>query len=293
MEAEFVTAIIVGCLASIAMNLGKGVQKMKVKVWLAAKDGILKLLAPENRGDFGIWSVGMLMTAGAGLLFTVALGMTDKSSIISSLNGVGLIALAIFSAMVLKEKVGLREGFSILLILSGTALVQYFNVSSGVEQEFSQKALFGCVGIAMAAFTVLVVITRVFKRGTALVYSAIAGTFLAIMMILFDIANVHGGPGLGKFLNLFFLVGFFMGNGAFLFTNLAFFHGTATMIVPTVNSFMILMPMVLEYYIFGVMLKPVQYAGVLVIVGGVILLTTGQSMAGQEAPDTAAEPAGA
>ena len=272
MDPKLVMDIALGCLASISMNLGKGIQKMKVVVWKTWP----RVLAPENRRNFLIWCVGMLMTTVAGILFTKALKQAQPS-IIASLNGVGLIALAVFSSIVLREKVGGREWGAIGLIIVGTLVVQSLQKKTGGDMAFTMSALLWVLGLSIASFTAIVLVTKVVNKGRAFIYAMIAGTFLALMFIFFKIANVEKGPGpLGEFLTIYFLVGFLCGNGAFVFTNLAFFHGSATMIVPTVNSFMILMPIIYEYFVFGAMMKPVQYAGVGVIVAGVVILTTGQ-----------------
>jgi len=271
MDSNFITALIMGCCATISMNLGKGIQKMKVVVWKTWP----RVLAPENRNNFLIWCAGMMMTAGAGILFTEALNKTDKSSIIASLNGIGLIALAFFSMSVLKEKVGGREWGAIGLIIIGTAVVQYFNAPNALGQDYEPSSLIVTLGVCIGVFAVMVIGTRILNKGRAFVFAAIAGTFLGLMVILFDIAGVVGGDGMGKYLNFYWLTGFMCGNGAFVFTNMAFFSGSATMVVPTVNSFMIIMPMLFEYLIFGVSLRPIQYAGAAVIVAGVVILTTG------------------
>lgn len=273
MENGLIIALLVGCSASIVMNVGKGIQKLKVQVLKKGK----KVLSPENRRDFLIWCVGMTMTAGAGLLFTKALDMTDKPSVVSSLNGIGLIALSIFSLFVLKEKVGLREWGAVLMIIIGTAIFQLFNTAGG-EQHYTLRTLLLSFVACIVVYAALVVITTKIKKGQAFVFAAIAGTFLAYMVIMFDIASVSaGGKG---FINIlmtpYFITGFFMGNGAFVFTNLAFFHGSGIVIVPTVNSFLIVVPMILEVFIFGVILAPIQVLGVVFIVAGVILLTTGK-----------------
>lgn len=280
MDSKLIAEIALGCLASVSMNLGKGIQKMKVVVWKTWP----RILAPENRRNFLIWCVGMLMTTVAGVLFTKALKQAQPS-IIASLNGVGLIALAFFSFFVLKEKVGGREWGAIGLIIIGTIVVQSLQKAPGGSMKFTMAALLWVLGMSVASFAVIVVITKVVNKGRAFIYAMIAGTFLALMFIFFKIANVEKGPGpLGEFLTIYFLIGFFCGNGAFLFTNLAFFHGSATMIVPTVNSFMILMPIIYEYLVFNVMLKPVQYVGVCIIVAGVVILTTGQGHRSEPAP---------
>ena len=162
------------------------------------------------------------------------------------------------------------------MIIAGTFIVQSMNKGGDQQHQFTLLSLLWMMGICAGIFVVLVFLTKALNKGRAFVYASIAGTFLALMVIFFKVANVEAGDGaLGKFLNIYFLIGFLNGNGAFVFTNLAFFHGTATMIVPTVNSFLIIMPMIMEIFIFRVMLQPVQYLGAAVIVLGVILLTTG------------------
>ena len=283
MDRLFIVALIMGCCATISMNLGKGIQKMKIVVWKTWP----RVLAKENRRDFLIWCLGMFMTAGAGVLFTEALNKTDKSSIIASLNGVGLIALAIFSFTVLKEKVGPREWGAIACIIVGTAVVQYFNKKTGVEQKFESNYLLFTLGACVAAFVVLVLMTKIANKGRAYVFAAIAGTCLGLMVIFFDIAGVVGGAGAGKYLTIYWLIGFMCGNCAFVFTNLAFFSGSATMVVPTVNSFMIIMPMIFEIFIFRVSLQPIQYLGAAIIVAGVIILTTGEGHVQELQPQAA------
>ena len=44
-------------------------------------------------------------------------------------------------------------------------------------------------------------------------------------------------------------------------------------VVPTINSFVILSPLIMEYFTFGIFLQPIQYLGIAATVGGVILLT--------------------
>lgn len=273
MENGLIIALLVGCSASIVMNLGKGIQKMKVQVLKKGK----KILSPENRKDFLIWCIGMTMTGGAGLLFTKALDMTDKPSVVSSLNGIGLIALSIFSLFVLKEKVGPREWGAVFMIIIGTGVFQYFNTASG-EQHYTLSTLLISFLLCTVVAVALIMFTTKIQKGRAFVFAAIAGTFLAYMVIMFDIASVSAsGKGFVHILMTpYFIIGFFLGNGAFVFTNMAFFYGSGIVIVPTVNSFLIVVPMILEIFIFGVILAPLQVLGVILIVAGVIILTTGK-----------------
>lgn len=268
-------AIVLGVAASasIALNIGKAVQKMKVEVLKKGR----KVLQPEYRRDFLIWCVGISLTVVAGLLTFVAQLMSDKTSLVSSLNGVGLIGLAIFSMLVLKERVGLREWGAVAMIGIGTAVISYFNVKNPNEHYYF-NAMLWCVGVTTAICVLMIIGTKVFNKGRALVYAATAGLFLGIMNIFYHVGGVVSG-GAGFWANyswVYFLISFLiLGNVGFLFTNLAFFHGTGILVVPTVNSFLIMSPLVYEVLIFNTVLMPMQYAGVAIILAGVIILTTG------------------
>ena len=271
MDPQIIT-ILMGGIASIIMNLGKGIQKMKVEVFKKGK----QMFQPPYRRDFIIWCIGMAMTAGAGLLFKAALE-TVQPSIVSSLNGIGLISLAFFSMFVLKEKVGLREWSAVGLIVAGTIVVQYNAKMGESTNTFTLQTLLYVIGVCFAIFIVASAAVIILKKGQAFVFSAIAGTFLGLMYIFFKAAppTTEELPFIMTLLTPYFIFGFFMGNGAFFMTNVAFFYGTGIVIVPTVNTFLIISPMVMEFFVFKSSLTIIQYIGVAIIVAGVILLTTG------------------
>ena len=54
-------------------------------------------------------------------------------------------------------------------------------------------------------------------------------------------------------------------------------RATAIVVVPTMNSFVILTPLVIQYFTFGTVLHSLQYLGVLVVIAGVVRMTTGSS----------------
>jgi len=289
MASKFVLVITIAVIAALSLNIGKAVQKMKVEV---LKTG--KKMFHENRRDFLIWVVGISLTFVAGILFMIAQNMTDKTSIVTSMNGVGLIGLAIFSYFVLKEKVGAREWGAVLLIILGTVMVIVFKKYAGQERNVSMSALVWASVASMGVFFVFTLIAIKMKAGRALILAAIAGSFLGLMHIFY-----HVGPPIkfagGDFFEqvkpslLYIFIGFNLGNGGFIYTNWAFFHGTGIQVVPTVNSFMMISPMVYEVIVFKATLTPLQYVGAAVIIIGVILLTTGsQAVEKSAAPGKAA-----
>jgi drug/metabolite transporter (DMT)-like permease len=270
--APLILVLFIAAIASISLNVGKAVQKMKVEVLRQKK----AVLTPPYRRDFLIWCVGMLMTLVAGILLMVAQKMTDKTSLVSALNGVGLIGLALFAWLVLKEKVGGREWGSVLVIIIGTVIVSYFNVAVTGEKTYNFVSVLWVSGVSIVALTLMLFASLKLGRGHAFVFAAMAGVCLGLMNILYHIGPIAGGGTLaGSFKTAYPYAGFMVGNCAFVFTNLAFFHGRGITVVPTVNSFMIVSPMLFEFFIFGVSMRPIQYVGAVFIVFGVIALTTG------------------
>jgi drug/metabolite transporter (DMT)-like permease len=272
-QTPLMIVLAVAALASISLNLGKAVQKMKVEVLRRKK----KVLAAPYRRDFLIWVFGLSLTFAASLLLIVAQKLTDKTSLVSSLNGVGLIALALFAWLVLKEKVGLREWCAMALIICGTTAVSYFNHASTGEKTYDFSSTMICVCATLAVFAVAIPAALKAKRGLAFVFAAFAGCSLAMMNIFYHIAPIAAADGalVSQLKTPYLLIGFFiLGNLGFVFTNIAFFHGAGITVVPTVNSFMMILPMVYEVPIFGTTLATPQYIGAAVIIAGVILLTT-------------------
>ncbi|MEW5945429.1 MAG: EamA family transporter [bacterium] len=271
MDWQLLAGLATGCAASLCMNVGKGVQKMKVRVLAQGRAAF----AGKNRRDLAVWTFGVLMTASATVLFSKALQMTDKPSIVSSLNGVGLIGLALFSHFILKERVGRREVAAVGLIIAGTALVQFFNVKPEGGQAYSFQWLLRCAGGAAAVFAVLIIPAVKTGRGFAFTFGALAGTLIGFALMLGDIALIEsGGDFLGQLRNPYPYVAVPTGALAMAVTQVAFFRGSAVFVVPTINSFIIIVPMVMEVFIFGAALVFLQYAGAAAIVAGIVTLTT-------------------
>jgi len=268
--------LVVGICGSVLLSVGKGVQKMKVDVLKQGK----KMFQPPYRRDFVIWLVGVLMTASASVFYSVSLKFTDKSSIVSSLSGIGLVGLLIFAWLVLKEKVGAREIFSSLMIIFGTGLIGYFNRALISGQKYDVTKFIYVIIFLLAVFAGLVLLGFKYKKLYGFAFGVIAGSLIGIAMILGDMALVKSqGDLLGQFNTPYVYLALLSSAGALTLTQVAFFKATAVVVVPTINSFTILAPLLVEYFTFGVMLAFPQYLGVAMVLAGVIILTTSPKQA--------------
>jgi len=270
-EETLYLGLLLGASAAICLNLGKGIQKMKVKVLGQGR----AMFRPPHRRDFVIWVLGALTSLSATILYSLALKYTDKSSLVSSMNGVGLIALVFFAWLVLKEPMGIREWLGAGLVVAGTTAMSYLDQPLPAGQSYDLPRFLTLVAILIAVFLPLVLLALKVVRLHGLVFGALVGTIIGVAMILGDMALVKSqGDFLGQLQNPYSYAAIFCGGSALTLTQVAFWRASALSVVPTINSFMILIPVLMEYFTFGTVLQPVQYLAVLVIVLGVVLITT-------------------
>ena len=271
MDTSFLAGIAIGSAATIALNLGKGVQKMKVHVLKRIRTPF----APDVRRDFMIWLGGVGLTTSASLFFSLALKMTDKPSIVSSLTGVGLLALIVFSHGVLHEKVGRLELVAAGLIIAGTVLMGFFHRALDGVQTYSPSGLFVSLLILVALYAVLVPLSLKKVRLHGVVFGALAGTLIGVAIILGDIALIRVGDDFSaQFATPYPYLAMFVGLFALLTTQIGFFRARAIVVVPCANCSIVLTPVLFEYLIFHTMLVPGQYLGILLILGGVGVLSS-------------------
>jgi drug/metabolite transporter (DMT)-like permease len=263
--------LLLGALAALCMNLGKGVQKMKVKVLGRGR----LMFRPPHRRDLGIWALGASGSIIATVLYSLALKYTDKSSLVTSLNGLGLLGLVFFAWLVLKEPMGPREWLGAGLVVAGTAVMGYLDQPLPAGQNYDLGSFLRLVLILAAVWLPLALLALRVVRLHGLAFGAIVGNLIAVGMILGDMALVKSqGDFFGQFRNPYPYAAIGCTLSAFALTQFAFWRASALAVVPTINSFMILVPLLLEYFTFGTVLRPVQYLSAVIIVAGVILLTT-------------------
>ncbi len=278
MDWVFYAGLAVGAAGAIAMNVGKGVQKMKVHVLTKGK----AMFAPENRRDFRIWLIGVITTTASAGLYSYAMKLTEKPSTISSLVGIGLIALVIFAWLVLKEKIGFREIIGCALVVVGTTVLAAFDVPMEDPEKFVLSSLLLYIAIVLAVFGVLVVYTLTTKKLHGVIFGSLAGALIGIGMFIADIALVEsGGSFLGQLKNPYPYVALFTGASALALTQVAFLRARAVVVVPCINSFTILLPMLLEFLIYNINLSFPQYLGIIVLIPGVVVLSTTSAGAGE------------
>lgn len=268
--SNLILAISIGILASLSMNIGKGIQKWKVAV-LKHK---MQALNPEHRTSLFIWMIGSVMTLVAGPLFSIALNYADQPSMVTSLGGIGLIGVVIFSKVVLKEHITKTKAAGAGLIVIGTTLVTYFATKSDNLITFTSDSL---IKLAIG-FLVFLIILKLISLKYPSVYgkalALMAGSFLGLGMIIADVATVSsGGDMLAQFKEGYVYIAMVLGLSAFTFTQFALMREDGSIVIPMIHSMVIIASIVSEYFLYDQIVNAIQFAGVVIIIKGVFLLT--------------------
>jgi drug/metabolite transporter (DMT)-like permease len=270
MQGKLWLAITLAIIASANLNVGKAIQKWKVKVLGDRK----QLFAPAHRKDLVIWICGVLLTMSATILFSLALQQAEKPSLVSSMNGIGMIGLVIFAWLVLKEKLGVQELAGAALVFAGTTVMGVFEVPLVGEQHIDLKGLIFIEAILLAIFGPAAIISWRIRKFHGLAFGTLVGILLGTAVILGKLALVQGGNSFtGQLTNGYPYAALIVGLFALILTQLAFWRSTAMVVVPTMNSIMILSPALFQYFALHQTMQPMQYLAVVLIVGGVVCLT--------------------
>lgn len=271
MENNLFFAILLGTLASLSLNVGKGIQKWKVAV-LKHK---LQAFKACHRKEFSIWLTGTLMTVIAGPLYSVSFKFAEQPSQVTSLGGIGLIGVLIFSKFVLHEHISKLKSFGALLIIIGTVLVNYFLTKESTALSFESET-FLPISIGLAVFfSFLAMLSYLIKPLAGKALAAAAGTCLGTSMILADVALVSaGGDLLGQLKTIYVYIALMAGNFAFVITQLALMREDGSVVIPIIHSMVILVSVIMEFVLYGTLLQNIQFLGISIIILGVFLLTS-------------------
>ena len=274
MNSNLLLSLFLGTTASLAMNVGKGIQKWKVDV-LKHKTSVLQ---NRHRKDFIVWLLGALLTASSAPLYSLAFKYSDQPSLITSLGGIGLIGVLIFSVLVLKEAITSKKLIGAGLIIFATILINYFN-NSASKQIIQLNSFFPLLLSYLIGLTLVFYISHRSQQVAGKLYSVIAGVLLGTSMILADIALVSSAGDLWRqFHEVYVYIAIMTALGAFVVTQLALMREQGSVVIPIIHSTVILISVILEFIIFSASLTPIQLIGVLIIIFGVFFLTSDQKI---------------
>jgi small multidrug resistance pump len=266
-----VIGVLVGLVSTVLAIVGMGVQKrgspaLRRLREVGASAAVRRLLA--------WWLLGSAMTVSGSLLLFVALGL-GRASVIGTLEGVGLVALALYAARVLGEPLTRVDARAIALVAVGTGLAGGAHAAAtGGGGGISWPGLVGlAVGVATLGGVAVVLGTRTGRLGLALggLAGATAGLTMAVQKVVGGM--LVGAEPLAALTSPWALL--YLGGAAagFALTQLAYLHGRALDVVPAYASLGILVPVLSGPLVFGEPFPPLAGLGLLLLLVGVVELS--------------------
>jgi drug/metabolite transporter (DMT)-like permease len=270
-EANLTIGILIGIISSVCLNLGKGVQRIGAET--LGKDILKKWKEnPEDKHKIIIWLVGTLMTAIAAVSQVGAQLFLTNSSIFVALSGIGIISVVLFAARIIKEKISLIQVIGIIIIIIGTA---FLGINYPEITEPIPSVDFVVYSVIVAAIATGLVVYAVKKeRGYGIVYGSIAGLFNGFAAICTAFSVSTGNRDFAaSILNVWLIGSIALGQCAFWVTQYAFKKGgNASLVVPAMSSFLIIVPFINDVFIYRLPLGPFQYLSFLLNIVGIIVL---------------------
>ena len=273
MNIAFLLGLLLGMIAALMLNIGKGVQKRHVHVFLQGR----RLFHRRNRRRLLAWLVGLAMTGGASLPFSLGLMLSGSPSTISAMTGVGLIGLVIYAVRVIGEPIGRQDILGIGLVVAATSALGYLGAGKAATvREFADLRLIQVFAVLIAPAAAACVAALRFRRIHGVAFGVTSGMFIGLALFLADAALVRaGGSFFGQFATLYPYIALLFAVGAVTLTQVGFLRSRALEVVPAVNSALIITPLVLEGAIYGDLPRAATTAFIVVIIVGVVLLSTG------------------
>jgi drug/metabolite transporter (DMT)-like permease len=283
-----VLAILFALISTTLLNLGLGLQKkgasdLPTIDFKAIKNTIKNFLKCK------IWILGVLLTAVAAFINFQALEYGGLA-IVTPILGFGLVILAIFSVIVLKEKIHLIELIGIALIIIGIVLVGFVATETPTPTiKVPAELIFLFVTLGILISVGIFSRVKYFQRFKVVFFGILAGitgglgTIFGKFLVLgvtFDLADPLSWLALFTSFYLYFAIGSMA--ASFVFNNMAFQEGKAIISVSLYNSFMIFYPILAGAIILSEILVPLQIVGIVIIIGGGVALTR---FSGSSAPE--------
>ncbi len=271
-------SILFACLGYSLLNISQAVQKI----------GLARAKEKRIQGAV-IWIAATVGTLASSFLVFAAVAL-GSASLVGAMAATGLAALAVFSHFVMKERVGVKEIAAVAVIILAAALIGLFSTGNPVFRvRLDWLFIMLSVVVTVSAVCWLVFGKKGFIAGVVIgVFSGSLGGFvplfqkvatsdfgksLSVFSLGPEAANGPWGRILSMFSNPFTVVWILLSLVSMLVLQFAYKKADAIRIIPFFTASCIVIPVVGGVLCLEERLHPLQWVGVALILGGLILLT--------------------
>ncbi|MBA7636748.1 hypothetical protein ES703_44376 [subsurface metagenome] len=275
MAEIIVLGLLFGIVNTVVLHLAKAMERHGIEIFSRKKTFKQKGKKPL------IYIIGFALNNT--VFIWQILGTTFASAaVFSSVFGLGLILLMLYSHYILHEEIKTPELIGALLIVIGTTLIGFLYIIEPPEAGVINYTNFFILLIFISViFTILISYSWKTKIGIALIFGAVAGTFGGMDNVFkrmglssSNFLEVFAGVFRLEILSIIFVISFFLGLLALTLTQIGFAKGAeASKLVPMYNSLYITGPVIFELIIIeGATVSIGIILSIIVIILGVFLM---------------------
>ncbi len=263
-------------LSLLIAFLGYSVQNISQA---SQKIGFLKMKKDKKTGMI-IWGAATIGTGLSTLILLVAVSM-GQVSLVGAMAGTGLVSLTLYSRFVIKEIPGKWEIAGVGSILISAVLIAVL-AEDASRTVIEINLLIIKLIVVSIIYVFLWIIYKKKKRVLCVVlggYSGALGGFVSQFQKISTSGSLDGQlitgslSGIETLLNPFTLFWILLSISSMAVLQFAHKNGQPMQVIPSFSANFILIPVIGGVTCFGEVLHPVQWAGVAVIIIGVLMIT--------------------
>ncbi|MHA1821799.1 MAG: hypothetical protein ACTSU2_05260 [Promethearchaeota archaeon] len=280
-------AIFWGIVSTISLHIAKAMERQGIEIY----DQIRAKMGLENEGEHiekdikkpVIYIIGLVLNNTVPLWAILATMRGDPSSYYTSMFGLGLIALMIYSSKVLKEKITTKQYIGAGILISGTLIIGIESILRPSYDLSKINVVFLWVILAIFLIVGFTSMGLALKAGSpniiGIVFGLFAGGCGGWDPILKGLGQAYGvetsgffpKSPIGWFIFIFsFLFGFF----GFFFTQWGFARkSNASVLVPSYNSLYVAFPIIIYALVLpGFTIYPTTIVALILIIIGIVMI---------------------
>jgi len=273
-----------GIVSTILLHISKAMERQGIEIFdqirAKLKDTDAKIEGGTKKPT--IYMVGLVINNLTVIWMMLATSSGAPASYFTSVFGIGLIALMLYSSRILHEPIQKIEIIGAIILIIGTLIIgiELILTDQPAMVEIIPEKVFLTVGICFVIG--LSAVGFAYKKGNVMSVGIIFGLFAGLCGSLDPIFKGMG-QSLGGQAGLFptttegwfvFLFSFLCGSGAFIFTQWGFARkAQASVLVPCYNTLYVVYPIIIQIIALpGFITTGYTLLGIVLIVIGIVLM---------------------
>jgi len=275
MADSIVLGLLFGIINTLILHLAKSMERQGIEIFSRKKT-----LKEKGKKPL-IYIIGLILNNTV-MIWQILGTSFASAAVFSSVFGLGLILLMVYSHYILHEEIERTELIGAIVIIIGTTMVGFvYIVEPPTTGDIIYLNFFTLLIVIVIIFSILISISWKKKILVAFIFGLVAGTFGGMDNVFkrmglssSNFLEAFAGVFRLELLSIIFVISFFLGLLAFLLTQIGFAKGAeASKLVPMYNSLYICSPIIFELIIIeGSRISPSIILSIMVIIAGVFLM---------------------